>query len=298
MQSWNWSSCKKSPISNSKPEPKRAALPARAPARGAALLFAALVVLTCAACPQIRPSPPPGVAHNCSAAAVVVHVNGPRGADPCPAALRTQGLYIELLKAWFPDGLETAPAMPGLVFYAGPLLLEGYGLPSHARYVSQRYEIHALLDASDASLRHELTHHLLFMTRPDAPYWLHEGLARFSEAGPVHSSDCTRRLARGLSSELESWREDLQHFGDIGATGPLFPDRPPDPWTQIRASFFIKYVWTRGWLGAWQRALAARPGSSPENLLESVSGETWDALTSEFRRWLADPASAGPQAGC
>lgn len=291
MQSWNWSSCKRSPISSSKPEPGRT---------GAALFLAALVLTATAACPEVRPSPPPGEERNCSVAAarrLIVHVNGPHGADPCPAALRAERLYIELAAAWFPDGPATAPGMPGLVFYASPLILEGSGLRAHARYESRRYEISALLDASDETLRHELTHYLLHAARGEAPYWLHEGLARFAEAGPLHSSDCARRPARRLSLEFESWREDLRDREAL-ARGPLFSDAPPDVWTQIRAGFFIKYVWTQGWLGAWQRALAARPRETPESLLEAVSGQSWEMLTSEFRRWLADPGSAGPQAGC
>lgn len=291
MQSLNWSSCKRSPKSSSRPESS---------CTGAALFLAAFVLTVTAACSPVRPGPPPGEARNCSASLpfpLVVHLQGPRDADPCPAALRAQRLYRELASAWFPDGLAAAPDMPGLVFYADPDHHASHGLPAHARYVSQRQEIHALLDASDASLRHELTHHLLHTTRPAAPYWLHEGLARFSEAGPLHSSDCDRRPSRSLSTELESWREDLAARDGPGA-GPLFSNAPPDAWTQIRASFFIKYVWTRGWLAKWQRALAARPGETPERLLESVSGKTWEELTSEFRHWLANPAAAGPQAGC
>jgi len=175
-----------------------------------------------------------------------------------------------------------------------PLAIE-----ANALYDSRANTLHAPAAVSAATLRHELTHALVYAARSDAPYWLHEGLARLLETqAAAPPADCAAMRARGLAPELRTLLPRMQERS-VGFRLEDLERRPLDAGAAPLAAYFVLYLWNRRSLARFARDYLNNPDRTPafEQLLQST-GLPKAELETGFARWMQSDAPAGPISGC
>ena len=94
-------------------------------------------------------------------------------------------LWEEVIEGYFPHFKKQASPL-NLVLYEKEDLYSKYEFfrrHPHVRsyFVRSAYSIHIALEAGEKVWLHEFSHALLEKSRPQSPYWFHEGLAKFIE---------------------------------------------------------------------------------------------------------------------
>ncbi|MHC4549135.1 MAG: tetratricopeptide repeat protein [Planctomycetota bacterium] len=122
-----------------------------------------------------------------------------------------------------------------------------------------------------ATIYHELTHHLIRRLAPQAPVWLHEGLAQIAEEKSVARAEGRlRRLEPLASVELAA---QIVRQSDPRAVSRFY---------DLALAFTHHLLELQGYPGFLRLCAALRAGRSEEQALRRVYGAGRDLL---FRRW-------------
>lgn len=190
---------------------------------------------------------------------------------------RLENLLSLPARAVFDLALYEDPAEYALFSDRDPRLLPG----TSSRYDSASRTIHILAQASPGNWRHEWTHALLTDHQPNAPYWLHEGMALLLE-----ETDQIRGRPR-LPGRIIPLRSAVVRHVQQGGLEDLLSRRSPGPLAGPTAGWFCAFLDARGLLKA---ALRKTP-------------DDFRKFQTDFLAWLNDasvpsalliPRSGGP----
>ena len=129
--------------------------------------------------------------------------------------------------------------------------------------------------ALQATLRHELTHAMLYTLGAGIPTWLHEGLAQQLEGvDPVHAR--ARLRASGLSLAAAALVQDWTEWSDRGRVAEAY----------AYALAFCAWLPERYGSGAVQNLLLALPGRGFDEAWQVAFGLPWEQVEAEHRAAL------------
>jgi len=163
-------------------------------------------------------------------------------------------------------------------------------IESLADYNIKTNEIHISGDANPMFWKHEISHALLEMRMPGAPFWLHEGLAYFAQhqtfTGPLN---CSQATFASLPGHLQSYRERIARQTHLPARVNLNLKSSREDFLlgTVDSIFYVFYLWHR-------RALQA---TLDQGVPLRAAAELYQP-DADYRVWLRSQYPAEMLPGC